>query len=240
LARRAPSAPPVVRRGDLTLDRARHRVTRDAGGMVRAPAPAVVVALRVAPGQEVEAGQTVAVVESMKMETAVHAPFAGRVRDVLARANAQVDAGAPLLSIDRAGGEAEEASGERVTLPAPDEARPALARDRALSLLAALQALITGYDVDAQHAKELVAEYATARGELDGDDPGLLAGELQVLTTFADLAELSRNRPASEEEEADQQVHSPREYFHAYLHSLDAEREGLPESFRGRLTRAPP
>jgi acetyl-CoA carboxylase carboxyltransferase component/biotin carboxyl carrier protein len=222
----------------VEVDGVSHRVTRDAGGMVRASAPAVVVALRVAPGQEVEAGQTVAVLESMKMETAVHAPFAGRVRDVLARANAQVDAGAPLLSIDRAGGEAEEAEGERVALPSPDQARPAQARDRALSLLAALQALITGYDVDAQHAKELVAEYATARGELDGDDPGLLAGELQVLTTFADLAELSRNRPASEEEEADQQVHSPREYFHAYLHSLDAEREGLPESFRGRLTRA--
>jgi len=30
LARRTPSAPPVVRRGDLTLDRARHRVTRGA------------------------------------------------------------------------------------------------------------------------------------------------------------------------------------------------------------------
>jgi DNA-binding response OmpR family regulator len=28
LSRRAPSAPPVVRRGDLTVDRARHRVTR--------------------------------------------------------------------------------------------------------------------------------------------------------------------------------------------------------------------
>ncbi|NYJ08302.1 biotin carboxylase N-terminal domain-containing protein [Petropleomorpha daqingensis] len=222
----------------VEVDGVSHRVTRDAGGMVRAPAPAVVVALRVVPGQEVEAGQTVAVVESMKMETAVHAPFAGRVRDVLARANAQVDAGAPLLSIDRAGGEAEEASGERVALPAPDEARPAQARDRALSLLAALQALITGYDVDAAHAKELVAEYATARGELDGDDPDLLAGELQVLTTFADLTEIARNRPANQEEEADQQVHSPREYFHAYLHSLDAEREGLPESFRGRLTRA--
>src|SRR4051794_26222827 len=218
-----------------------HRVTRDAGGMVRAPPPAVVVALRVAPGQEVEAGQTVAVLESMKMETAVHAPFAGRVRDVLARANAQVDAGAPLVSIDRVGGEVEEAAGERVALPAPDDESPALARDRALSLLAALQALITGFDVGEQYAKQLVAEYAAARGDLDGDPAEdaaeLLRGELTVLITFADLAELSRNRPASEEEEADQQVHSPREYFHAYLHSLDAEREGLPESFRHRLAR---
>ena len=59
-----------------------------------------------------------------------------------------------------------------------------------------------------------------------------------MLTTFADLAELSRNRPASAEEEGDQQVHSPREYFHAYLHSLDVEREELPESFRARLRRA--
>ncbi|MBW8765172.1 MAG: fused acetyl/propionyl-CoA carboxylase subunit alpha/methylmalonyl-CoA decarboxylase subunit alpha, partial [Geodermatophilales bacterium] len=66
----------------------------------------------------------------------------------------------------------------------------------------------------------------------------LLHGEYTVLTTFADLSELSRNRPASEEEEADQQVHSPREYFHAYLHSLDVDREALPESFRARLTRA--
>ena len=29
LARRSPSAPPVVRRGDLTVDRARHRASRD-------------------------------------------------------------------------------------------------------------------------------------------------------------------------------------------------------------------
>ena len=33
-----------------------------------------------------------------------------------------------------------------------------------------------------------------------------------------------------------QQVHSPREFFHAYLHSLDIEREELPESFRARLS----
>jgi acetyl-CoA carboxylase carboxyltransferase component len=56
------------------------------------------------------------------------------------------------------------------------------------------------------------------------------------LTAFADVAELSRNRPATEH--ADQQVDGPLEYFHAYLHSLDAERDGLPRSFRDRLRRA--
>ena len=63
---------------------------------MRAPAPAVVVAVRVGVGDDVEAGQTIVVLESMKMETAVRAPVAGRVREVLAVVNAQVDAGAAL------------------------------------------------------------------------------------------------------------------------------------------------
>ncbi|WP_222264322.1 ATP-binding protein [Modestobacter marinus] len=225
----------------VEVDGVSHRVARDVGGIVRAPAPAVVVAVRAAVGQEVEAGQTIVVLESMKMETAVRAPFAGRVREVRAAANAQVDAGAPLLTIDRAGGDAEEASGERVTLPESADAAAPDARSRALATLAALQALITGYDIGAGHVADLVREYADACAELPSDDPELLRAELAVLTTFADLAELSRNRPAvaeEEEEEEDQQVHSPREYFHTYLHSLDAEREGLPASFRDRLRRA--
>ena len=36
---------------------------------------------------------------------------------------------------------------------------------------------------------------------------------------------------------ADTQVHSPREYFHTYLQSLDTERAGLPEAFQRRLTK---
>ncbi|MGY1709807.1 biotin carboxylase N-terminal domain-containing protein [Geodermatophilus sp. SYSU D00758] len=221
----------------VEVDGETHRVALDVGGVVRAPAPAVVVAVRVAVGEEVEAGQTVAVLESMKMETPVRAPFAGRVRDVQAAVNAQVDAGAALLTLDRAGGEAEEASGERLELPAPRDPAEGDPGDRARSLLAELQALITGYDVSAAHARELVAGYGPARDAVP-DDPELLRGELAVLTTFADLCELTRNRPASAEEEADAQVHSPREYFHAYLHSLDVEREALPESFRARLCRA--
>jgi acetyl/propionyl-CoA carboxylase alpha subunit/acetyl-CoA carboxylase carboxyltransferase component len=222
----------------VEVDGVTHRVTRDAGGLVRAPAPSVVVALRVQPGQEVEAGQTIAVLESMKMETAVRAPFSGRVRQLLVAVNAQVDAGAALLDLERTGEDVEEASGERIELPGPADAEERDPRDMTLSLLAEMHALITGYDVDAGHARQLVAEYAAARSAAPADDPELLDGELAVLTTFADLCELARNRPASEEEEADQQVHSPREYFHAYLHSLDVDREALPESFRGRITRA--
>ncbi|SNS24583.1 Acetyl/propionyl-CoA carboxylase, alpha subunit [Geodermatophilus saharensis] len=222
----------------VEVDGVTHRIGRDVGGVIRAPAPAVVVAVRVAPGDEVEAGAPVAVLESMKMETAVRAPFAGRVREVRAVVNSQVDAGAPLLLLDRAGGEVEEATGERVALPGGDDEPDGDPRARALGLLAELRALVTGFDVGAGHARRLVAEYAAARDELPADDARLLSAELDVLVTFADLAELSRNRPASAEEEADTQVHSPREHFHAFLHSLDAEREGLPETFRARLRRA--
>jgi acetyl/propionyl-CoA carboxylase alpha subunit/acetyl-CoA carboxylase carboxyltransferase component len=222
----------------VEVDGVSHRVVIDEGGIVRAPAPAVVVALRAAVGQEVEAGQTLAVVESMKMETPVRAPYAGRVREVLAAVNAQVDAGAALVRLDRAGDEVEVEVGERVTVPAEVSAPAASPRDTAVAALAGLQALFTGYDVTARHGRELVTTYTQARSQLPEDDPDLLHQELSVLTTFADVCELSRNRPASEEEDADQQVHSPREYFHAYLHSLDVEQEALPESFRDRLSRA--
>jgi acetyl/propionyl-CoA carboxylase alpha subunit/acetyl-CoA carboxylase carboxyltransferase component len=222
----------------VEVDGVTHRVTRDEEGVVRAPAPAVVVAVRAGIGDDVEAGQTIVVLESMKMETAVRAPVAGRVREVLAVVNAQVDAGAALMRLEPAGDEGDQAVGERVTLPGAGVAPAGADRGRALGMLAAMQSLITGYDVSAESGRQLVAEYATARGGLAVDDDELLRAELALLTTFADLSELSRNRPTSAEEQADEQVHSPREHFHSYLHSLDIEREALPESFRGRLSRA--
>ncbi len=52
------------------------------------------------------------------------------------------------------------------------------------------------------------------------------------------MSELSRNRPGSDTETAlDGPVHSPREYFHSYLRSLDVERAGVPEAFQLKLER---
>ena len=70
-----------------------HRVSRDEGGVVRAPSPALVVAVTVAPGDEVEPGSPVAVLEAMKMEMTVVATHAGRIREVLVAASTHVDAG---------------------------------------------------------------------------------------------------------------------------------------------------
>ena len=221
----------------VEVDGVGHRIAREETGVVRAPAPAVVVAVQVTAGDKVEAGATVAVLESMKMETAVRAPRSGRVREVLAVVNSQVDAGAPLLRLDRPVDEATVSDAPAVGFKAPISGDASDAPRRAREHLDALRAMITGYDVSAKRARTLVAEYGGLRIELVQDDAELRHEEFALLTTFADLCELSRNRLTSEEEDPDERVHSPREHFHTYLHSLDVEQESLPDAFRTRLSR---
>ncbi|MFN8122791.1 MAG: biotin carboxylase N-terminal domain-containing protein [Thermoleophilia bacterium] len=225
----------------IEVDGVAHRVSRDEGGLVRAPAPSLVVAVVVSAGDEVRAGEPVVVLESMKMETTVLAPFDGTVGQVLVAGNVQVDAGAPLLRLEpRADEDAPASGGNRVDLAGvagtPGERSPA---DRLDAVLGAVRSLLLGFDVDAADARALVAELATVRSGLPPHDPALLRGELEALRVFTDLAELQRDRPPPEEPDlADERVHSPREHFHHYLRSLDAEREGVPEPLRRSLERA--
>ncbi|MBA3328165.1 MAG: ATP-grasp domain-containing protein [Solirubrobacterales bacterium] len=227
----------------VEVDGVAHRLSRDEGGVVRAPAPALVVAVNVAPGEEVEAGAPVALLEAMKMEMTIVSTHAGRVREVLVAGNVHVEAGAPLLRVEpRAAKDAAAPDTPRLgfeTLAAPDEPG---ARPGAREHLDALRSLIMGFDVSVQKARRLVAEFEQARGEVPADDPELLHGELEILKIFADLAELSRNWPAGAGDdlgaEEGERVRNPREHFRSYLRSLDVERERLPETFRARLARA--
>ena len=84
----------------VEVDGVFHRFSRDDAGVVRAPATALVVGVDVAPDDVVAAGDRLGVVEAMKMEIAIPAPVAGRVRDVFVARNVQVDAGAPLFRIE--------------------------------------------------------------------------------------------------------------------------------------------
>jgi propionyl-CoA carboxylase alpha chain len=56
--------------------------TADSGNSVRCPMPGLVVAIAVAEGQEVKAGETLAVVEAMKMENVLRADRDGIVRKI--------------------------------------------------------------------------------------------------------------------------------------------------------------
>jgi acetyl/propionyl-CoA carboxylase alpha subunit/acetyl-CoA carboxylase carboxyltransferase component len=222
----------------VEVDGISHRINQDEAGLVRASAPAVVVALPVNVGDEVEAGATLVVLESMKMETALRAPSAGRVREVFAIVNSQVDAGAALLRIDQAGECSTAEAAPRVQFRTQPRSEDATPRAEALARLGELRALIIGYDVSASRARILLREYDDLRGTLPRDDQELVEAELGLLDTFADICELSRNRPTLDEESSDERVHSPREHFHTFLHSLDAEVEGLPPAFRTKIARA--
>jgi biotin carboxyl carrier protein len=67
---------------------------------VAAPMPGKVVRVLVAPGDAVEAGQGLVVVEAMKMQNELKASRAGRVLTVLAKEGATVAAGEALVTIE--------------------------------------------------------------------------------------------------------------------------------------------
>ena len=151
----------------VEVDGIPHRVERESWEVVRSPATGVVVSLAVQEGDEVAAGDPLAVLEAMKVETTVVAPGAGRVRKVLARRHSHVVTGAPLLMLaplspplSPSAAEAQDppAPGRRVRLaslaPPPDAA----AGTRAESLEEARR-LMLGYDADLPTVERLVSGF---------------------------------------------------------------------------------
>jgi len=223
----------------VEVDGVPHRVSQEAAGMVRAPAPGVVVDLRVQPGDEVVADTAVAVIESMKMEVPIRAAVAGRVAEVLVARNVQVDAGAALVRIEVAGGDGPSTASAPVGFDglagAPDPSSGPV--ERCLGALVGMRNLVLGFDVSPPDVRRVVADYRHHRERGGAVGREVVEAELQLLVTFADLSMLSRNR-RTESEEHDEATHNPRGYFISYLQTLDAERSGLPEGFTERLRRA--
>jgi biotin carboxyl carrier protein len=67
---------------------------------MRAPMPGLVVAVEVAEGEQVTAGQGVAILEAMKMQNELRAPKAGVVREVRVQKGTKVDGGEILAIIE--------------------------------------------------------------------------------------------------------------------------------------------
>ncbi len=65
-----------------------------------APMPGKVWKVLVTPGDAVEAGQTLIIIEAMKMEHAIKAPRGGVVSAVLAREEEMVEPGHPLVTLE--------------------------------------------------------------------------------------------------------------------------------------------
>ncbi len=224
----------------VEVDGTTHRVSRDEGGVLRSPAPALVVAVQVKVGDVVAAGAPVLVLESMKMETVLPAPFAATVKELLVSTGSQVETGAPLIRLEpTTDGDVEAVAADTgaVDLELPHHSQPPSPAEVVAHGLTDLTGMLLGYDVDPRDDGHVLASYLEARDELSAVGDAPMRQEIDLLRVFADFAELSRNRPADEERHVEHRVHSPREHFHTYLQSLDVERGGLPEEFRLKLTR---
>ena len=81
----------------------RERAAHAAGDLVTAPMQGTVVRLLVTDGEEVTAGQVIAVVEAMKMENPLRAPHAGRVTGIQVAAGDTVAQGAALCHVTEPG-----------------------------------------------------------------------------------------------------------------------------------------
>ncbi|WP_238367071.1 acetyl/propionyl/methylcrotonyl-CoA carboxylase subunit alpha [Mesobacterium pallidum] len=107
------AAAPAARSGDTITIFAHHGISirvidplaRDAAagagaGVIEAPMPGLVRAVLAKPGQQVTAGDRLAVLEAMKMEHALTAARDGVVAEVLVTEGQQVEAGAPLIRLE--------------------------------------------------------------------------------------------------------------------------------------------
>ncbi|MCA9551505.1 MAG: hypothetical protein KC933_15825 [Myxococcales bacterium] len=205
-----------------------HRVMRTQGGMVRAPAPAVVSSIAVRSGDTVSAGDPIAVLEAMKTETTLHAPFGGRVREVMVRPNVQVGPGAPLVWIEPAA----------PTAPSPEEERLALAEamapmaGRAAEPLEVFESILAGYDVPPDESRLALKAY---RDVLEVD-AATWKKEEALLARYMALVELA---PAIEDGGPEGSLHlSRREYLRSYLMDLSGKGEGTTQAFLRKLSSA--
>ncbi|KAE8765574.1 biotin carboxylase N-terminal domain-containing protein [Georgenia thermotolerans] len=93
----------VVHEGEAHVfavaDRLVQAVAAPADGLVSAPMPGLVRAVAVRAGEAVSAGQTLGVLEAMKMEMPLRAPCAGTVTRVTAAVGDQVELGQPLFTV---------------------------------------------------------------------------------------------------------------------------------------------
>ena len=220
----------------IEVDGVSHQIDRDDGGIVHASAPAVVVSIAVKPGDMVSVGDRLLVLEAMKMEMQVVAPFSGKIRQVMTISNIQVDTGAPLLQIE------PDASGETVSSAesvvfgaslAPGGNAEGVDSSHRQSL-EELRQLMLGFDVDPKQSARLLAEWSK-RGSVESDETR--ASEDVVLNIFVDICSLFQREPQVTHRASGEEP-SAEAYLFSYLRLLDTRGEGLPPAFVSALQRA--
>jgi acetyl/propionyl-CoA carboxylase alpha subunit/acetyl-CoA carboxylase carboxyltransferase component len=232
----------------VEVDGCSYRISRDPGGLLRAPAPGLVLSVHVAEGAEVRAGDRLLGLEAMKMEMPVTAPFDGRVRRVLVGQSVQVAAGDPLLVLEpSAAQQASAQASARLAFPR-DEATPAETPQRALkTALRELRRLMLGFHISDERVGQLLATWSTAfpdaeplapSGQPDSvrAPPPDLEAVRELLALYLDVATLFSKQYSESFSDALRLSHE--QYLHIYLREVQAEGKGLPEELLSSLRSA--
>ncbi|MFO7692639.1 MAG: carboxyl transferase domain-containing protein [Vicinamibacterales bacterium] len=239
-----------------------HAISRADEGVVRAGSPAVVVSVHAEPGDEVAAGERLVVVEAMKMETAVLAPFAGTVRQVFVLPNSQVGPGAPLVHLEASVEGRARRTGPRVVfdgaraVAARDGGRRPASRGRALlkgvraglrqfkraapepslNVLPVMRSVVLGFDLDAAEVGRVLQEYARLAQSLPPADAELLRAEDDLLRVFVDVGAVFARQSADEDDGGT--TLSSEQYLFRYLRTLESQGADLPAAFVDQLRSA--
>jgi acetyl/propionyl-CoA carboxylase alpha subunit/acetyl-CoA carboxylase carboxyltransferase component len=220
----------------IEVDGVSHRVDRDDGGVVHAPMPAVVVSIAVKPGDLVAVGDHLAVLEAMKMETKLVAPFSGKVRQVMTMPNVQVATGAPLFQIEAEVDDNIAPLRDRVVfgpsliLDKRNEAPQSQCRDT----LKELRQLMLGFDLDPMHCARQFAAWSKI---CPADSEEIRKGEDEILNIFADICSLFQREPEAVHRMAGEQP-SAEAYLFSYLRMAETGGESFPARFVDALRRA--
>ncbi len=216
----------------LEIDGIPFRFSTQAAGQVRADTPALLVALQVAVGDEVESGRTLGVLEAMKMEIGFRAPVSGVVKEVYVKPGQQVGAGDLLVVIDAEEEASSPTSRGALSLPRTNDVAPhRLARDE-------IRRALLGYDLDEERGEELVRfldesplpDRTTREGRRELNDVR------RAIVLFSDIEQLFLRLPQSVP--GGEVGPSNNTLLRTFVRRLHAGGAGLPESFLGRVRAA--
>jgi len=239
----------------LEVDGHPYRYGWQTAGQVRSSTPAMVVGVHVETGDRVRVGDSLGLLEAMKMEIGFQAPVSGVVSEVLVRKGQQVSAGEVLLVIDLAADEGEEEEAPvRLALPAqrdplallfrgsdedplasPDlegaaRAEPRARRDAIAAVREEIRRVLLGYDANPARL-ESIADFLEA--PLPEKLPAAFLTELAELrheaVTFVDTEELFITAPRASV--SGELGPSNNARFRMYVRRLLASGAGIAEEF---------
>lgn len=195
-----------------------YRCEVGAPDVLTAPFPCVVVRTLVKPGDAVVEGQPLMVVESMKMESTIGAPWSGFVSAVIASPNAQLPVGGALLRLV-ADAEQEVPSADRPSAEASDFDALVTAGRAAPTSTAALR-LLSGFQSGT--STDVV-------GPIDAEDAS------PIISLFADVCGLVS--PYRMFAASTGTAWSAQDFLFAFLRSPEQSRLSLPPDVRTEISR---